>query len=942
MNLATNTMHATSTKGFPGVKPVLVLAVAAVLAGCSPKPEELLARATASLEKNDVRSALIDLKALVQKDPQNAKARALLGEAYVLTGDVIAADIELKKAKDLGAPVELTLVPSCRVLVGQSKYAEAVEQCRPEAGSAAQKVDLLNVQGSALLGLERGAEARPVFEQALQAEPDNLEALLGLATAAQQSTGLKDALAVLDAGTDKAKQENRFWLARANVNIGLGDFPAAIKDFNTAFDKSTGAPDSVERLMALGGLAEAQMRAGDVKAADATTERLMKVAPNLPLAKQLRGQVAAAGGKTDEARTLLEEVVAGQPENTQARTLLAIVNMQQGNFDQAQMHLQNVVANEPGNARAQRLLAEVRARLGSPADSLASVQDALDATKNSPEMLAMAGRMSLASGDRAQALTYLAAAAQQTGANSDPQTLLEVANSYLAAGEVDRAMEVLQGIPEDGLVGRQRDSLMLLSLLRKGDRAKLMEEAKAVVARNPKDATVRNTVGGIYAATGQADLAREQFAEATRLAPKEAAGFVNLARIELAQGKTDAAEGNLRRALENDPKNLPAMLGLAVAASTRKDTKATEKFLLQARDAHPESVEAQLGLAQFYLQNNDAAKARAVADAAVSANPKSAAMANLKGLVLLNAKDVPGATASFAEAVRLEPKSVGYVRNLANAKFVGGDVPGGFAVIDDALRGEPRSAPMLTVAATAALQVNQAEKAAGYVARLREVAPDTVSTLVLEGDLAMTQKRYKDAVGFYRKAQAGGSNSRLVLAEYRAASLAGEANALSILDGWLARNPGDVEAATLAAETRRNRGDPAGAIAVYEAALAKLPDNLVIINNLAVLHETQGNLARAAEYAGRAYKAAPKAPAIVDTYGWILFRQGKTAEALPLLREAHKGLPDNAEVQYHLAVALASKGDKTEAAALLRKATAGTLPADKKADAEKLLKELAK
>jgi Flp pilus assembly protein TadD len=143
------------------------------------------------------------------------------------------------------------------------------------------------------------------------------------------------------------------------------------------------------------------------------------------------------------------------------------------------------------------------------------------------------------------------------------------------------------------------------------------------------------------------------------------------------------------------------------------------------------------------------------------------------------------------------------------------------------------------------------------------------------------------------------------------------------------------------AERKRAAGDLDGAIRIYEAALAKAPNNVVIVNNLAVVYDAKQS-PKAVEYAARAYKLAPKESAIADTYGWILFRQGKVNEALPLLKEALKGLPDNAEVQYHAAAALAKTGDKEEAARLVKKALAGTLPADQKAEAQKLQQQLSK
>jgi tetratricopeptide (TPR) repeat protein len=205
----------------------------------------------------------------------------------------------------------------------------------------------------------------------------------------------------------------------------------------------------------------------------------------------------------------------------------------------------------------------------------------------------------------------------------------------------------------------------------------------------------------------------------------------------------------------------------------------------------------------------------------------------------------------------------------------------------------------------------------------------------------MAQKRYGQALEHYRKASAKGRNSALVLAQYRAAVLAGVPQAAKDLETWVAANPKDVEAVSMLAEERQRRGDVDGAIKLYERSLAELPDNPVLLNNLAVLYQDKGNPA-AVDMAAKAYAAAPKAAAIQDTYGWLLVQTGKVDKGLELLREAAKGMPNNAEVQYHYAAALAKTGNTAEAIPILKKALNGQLPPGAKADAQKLLQQLSK
>jgi putative PEP-CTERM system TPR-repeat lipoprotein len=657
--------------------------------------------------------------------------------------------------------------------------------------------------------------------------------------------------------------------------------------------------------------------------------------------KQLRGQIAAASGNYEEARTLLEEAVAAMPDNIEARLLLGMVNMQQGNLGQAEMHFANVVANQPNNVRAQRLLAESRAKSQSPADTLEAMKPALAQASADPSLLVMAGRLSLASGQKEQALSYLAQAAAQPAKQQSPEVQLEIAGGYLAAGEVDRAIEMLQTMPQGGATGYQREYLLMAALLRKGDKEKAQAEANALIERSGDDPQVRNLVAAVFSATGQPDAGRAQFEEALKLKPNDPQTLINLGRLDLAEGKTADAERTFRKVLETDPRNMIATMGAAAAAGAQGNNKEAERLLQKAAADHPASVEAQLALVQFYLGSNEFGKAKALLDEAAKKAPEDAAISNALGLVLLGQKDVQAAISNFKKATEQAPKAYGYTLNLARAYIVNNDLKSALGVVDELLKAEPTFRPALALAATSTLRAGDVDKAAGYVERLRKAAPDAPVTFALEGDLAMAQKRYRDALEAYRKASAKGTNRNLVYAQYRAGMLAGSANPTKPLEDWVAAHPEDADAVASLADLRQRAGDLDGAAKLYEQALQKAPGNAVLLNNLAVVYQLQGS-PKALETAERAYNASPKVAAIQDTYGWLLLENGHTDRAVEMLTEAAKGLPDNSEVQYHYAAALAKVGKTAEAVALLKKAVTGQMPAMAKADAEKLLQQISK
>jgi len=919
---------------------VLPVCIVLALAACAPKGEALYARASTSLANGDANAAIIDLKNLLQAEPQNAKARAMLGKAFVATGQIQLAEVEIGKAKDLGAPADLLLVSNCNVMLFKGQFEQVLQDCSPDKGKAEQRRDLQVVTATALLALNRAPEAQAAFEAVVAAAPDDVEAWMGYASTMSVIGGLAAAKATLDKAPAAVKNDARYWLTLGAVNAGASAFTDAEVAYQTAVKKVEEQKlGGATRLMALGGLAETQLRQGNIAAAKATSEKLEEVASKNPMAMMLRGQIAAADGEYDEARSLLEQVVADMPSNANAWILLASVNVQQGQLDQAESHLKSVIAADPQNARAQHMLIDVRARQGSSAqDSLAGLRVAMEQSPNNPTMLATAGRLSLETGDRADALNYLADAAKASSKN-DAEAQLTIANGYLQAGEADRALEILNAMPKGGATDGMRNSLLLTTLLAKGDTTQLMVESKAILAKSGKDAATRNLVGSAYAAAGKKDLAREQFNEALKLEPDNASALLSLARMDLDAGKFEPAEARLKQVVAKDPKNLMATLGLAATAAKRNDSAAVEKYLAQAVKDHPESVQAQVSMAQHYLGAKQPDKAKAVADAMVAANPRDAQAANARGIVMVSLKDLPGAISSFEQARNLDPKSQEIAGNLARAQLLNKDVNGALSTLDRALGENPKSIPLLALASGVSLQAGNMERATGYIERLKQAAPGSAVSAQMEGDLAMSQKRFADAFALYGQADPKMQNRPVTLARYVAAQQAKVSEPERVLEQWLDAHPDDAEVIGMLGEGKRVRGDVDGAIRTYEQALAKAPDSPVLNNNLAMLFLDKGD-PRALALAEKAYKAMPKAPAIQDTYGWALLQAGKTDRAVEVLLEAAKGMPNSAEVQYHLAAALSKAGRTAEALPAAQKAAAGRLPPSLQADAAKLLRDL--
>jgi len=159
----------------------LALLAAAFLIGCAPdNPEALIASAKEYLAKNDRNAAVIQLKNALQKNPDLAEARFLLGKALLENGDVAAAEKELTKASELRYPYDQVAPVLARAILARGDAKKVIGDFgKVEVTSQPSKADLQTTLGAAYLATGNLEAARGAFDAALLAVPDHAPALVG-------------------------------------------------------------------------------------------------------------------------------------------------------------------------------------------------------------------------------------------------------------------------------------------------------------------------------------------------------------------------------------------------------------------------------------------------------------------------------------------------------------------------------------------------------------------------------------------------------------------------------------------------------------------------------------------------------------------------------------------------------------------------------------------
>ena len=110
------------------VSSVLLLTGSLTSCGQSDNPEQLVAEAVKYQQKGDRKAAVIQLKNALQKKPDDAEARFLLGSIYNETGEALSAEKEIRRAAELGMAKARTAPQLAKALMLQGQYQKVLDE----------------------------------------------------------------------------------------------------------------------------------------------------------------------------------------------------------------------------------------------------------------------------------------------------------------------------------------------------------------------------------------------------------------------------------------------------------------------------------------------------------------------------------------------------------------------------------------------------------------------------------------------------------------------------------------------------------------------------------------------------------------------------------------------------------------------------------------------
>ena len=883
-----------STRPSPLLRALLTSLILSLAVGCerTQNDDQLLAAARQHVAKGEPKSAVIQLKNLLQQTPANGPARLMLGQLYLDTGDTLSAEKELRRALELGINPGDVMPLLGRTMLLQGQYDKMLDEIKFDV----QQPRLMALRGHALIGLNRADEAARLFDQTLLRHPDHPAALLGLVRLALQDDRHEEAMTLVERALAHSPDDADAWRQKGDLLRLQGKNPEA----TLAYQKVLALhPVQVQPHVDLASL---YIQSGKLNEARNELAAARRIAANNLMLIYTQALLDFREGKLTAAQEHLQRVLRTAPEHLPSNLLMGAVLRGLGLYSQAEQYLRKFLQANPGHPYASKLLATVLMNTGMPAPALALIDPLLPTHQQDLEMLTLAGELHM----RLRQFTKAAGYLEQAAKLAPKETMLHaaLAMSHMGMGDNDRAIAELERATSMDAKSSRAGVLLVLSQLRNKEYAKALQAVKRLEAQQDANPMVQNLKGGVLLMNRDNAGARASFDQALKLEALYMPALNNLTQMDLKEKKPEQARQRLLAALAKDNKSLDVMGALADLALAQSRQPEARTWLERAVREHPDDVEASLRLVTFYAGTNELPRALALVQKLQATNPSNSNVLAMLAELQTRGGDKDGSLENWTKLAVLQPSSAELQLRIADAYSAVKDNDGAAKALNKALALRP-DYPQAQVALTRLL-IGQGEwtQALQTVRGFQKARGDAPLGYKLEADVLMAQKQVPPALALYQKAHDMQPSGPMLIPLYSALVQSGKTSeARTRMRQWLDKHADDRTTRLYFANSLLAEKDFPASIAQFEQLLKLTPNHPVVMNNLAWLYQQQKD-PRALAMAEQANKAAPADPIILDTLGWILVEQGKLERALPLLRRAAALAPANTDIRSHLGVAL--------------------------------------
>lgn len=886
---------------------LLPSALAIALVACSaPKDNAtLLSQAKASMQNGNSGEAVINLKNILQNDPNHKDARFLLGKIYLDADNFVGAEKEFNRALQGNVQNQQAALLLAKTQLLLSKFEEIKSTLADiQFSNVDDQIYALLLQGQANLSLDKLNEAKENIQEANDLSSSSQHSVLGRAFVAVYENSNTEALTLVEELLNNDAKFQEAWLLKGSILSNTGQYLAAAQAYSEYYKLK---PNNMGIKTII---AHNYVRAGELDKAKQHINELRKINENHPTVNTLAAQIEYAEGNYESAKELAESVVSAT-NNGLAQMISGLSNFQLNNDEQAYSSLNAISSHLPKDHKVHKVLAILQVKLGYSEqleESLAGFSD----TSNDSGIYANLGMEFLQQGNKNSAIEMFEKASKLSPKDTKVKAQLGILKLKKTESEaISELTEVLELDPDF----KAANIALAMTHLKNGDTEKAIQIADRWIAENPKNNAAIILRGNIALKSGQQDDATKYFIQANENDPTDVLPLFNLAVISAEKKEFNQSNKLLDKIFALDLE-YPFAYRLAISNSLQLKTEQELKNkLIAIITQNPTSVWPKVILARKFAIEKNFEKALSILEKDADYTKMPNVYFRSLSAILLESKQTKRLNELYENWQLAQPNNesaylhqAAFQDQLKNYSAALESIRNG--LVKEQLKSNFK---LQSLEAYYLLATKQNELAKQKINILANKNSNDPLVLRMQGQIALINNNYDSAVDFLQRSYSSNKKEAvglMLVAAYKAANRA--TDAIKFLDTEQATFTNSNAYKKILAELYI-KDKPQKAIANYLSILEQSPNDVVTLNNLAWTYYEQKQYDNALVYAEKAKSLAPKHPQVLDTLGIILIKKNKIQQAISILELAQSIDKNDSSIKEHLAQArLAMQTNETK------------------------------
>ncbi|MDX1754894.1 MAG: tetratricopeptide repeat protein [Marinobacter sp.] len=844
--------------------------------------------------QGELKASTLEARSAIELEPGKSDPYFIIVRNLVTAGDAVNAQRQLDQLREMMPDSFFTEQVGNRAALlraeaelMQGEFDAALMSLNQVSNpDRAQQLEVELMRGKIYEASGLLAEAKKAYQAAQALDSESVQPFVGLSRVAFANGNPERARSLIDQANSISPQDPELWLWKAQFAEANGNWEVAEDAYIKALE-DIGQYDvmTYRKYETMSALIRVLREQGKSSEAFVYEEILAKSAPGTIKSNMAAARDAFGEGDLETAARYLEEILAQTPTHEQSTLLLGMIRFRQGRVEEAEALLAPLA--EYGDSTAvNKLLAATKLEMRDPEGARALLED-LEGDQSDPDILALVGIASLASGDSQAGEEFIEKALELKPDHHDLR--LRYAAYLAQRGQPEKAIELTQQILAARPDHDQAKLVLIRTYFSMGETNAAIESANDWVKTQPDSVPALLTRGDLAAKTGDLAEASRYFEQAAEAAPDNADPLIALGNLAREQGSLEEAREYFRQAVILTPDNRSALRGAATTFERDQAITLMENILKD----QPDATGPKLVLLETALENGDARQADELT----------------AELMEWTSENQPAPTAPLVASI---------YSGVGELLIQEGKLDRAQETLNRGRVLFPENLDIGLQSAMLAFRSEDPEKARAILQDVKRTNPESPRPFVAEATYLENQGAYKQAAELLEIAASKTREPGITLAYVRVLQLSDQpTQAIRVLETAVEQAPRQPQLQLTLALLYQGNNQIEKARSAYEVVVETAPNNALALNNLAWIYFEQGD-DRAVSLAQRAYDIQPESAAIVDTYGWILFKSGQHEASLALLEKAHKLDPDTDDIAFHLAEAYKATGREEQARALLQ------------------------